>query len=107
MSMDRSVRGTEIGLLPKPNVVPVVYVVDDDISVRESLEGLIREAGWQPSSFLSARDFLSHAPTAGPSCLILDVSLPDLKGLDLQQQIAVERADTPIIFITGYGDIPT
>jgi len=92
--------------VPGPNVVPVVYVVDDDISVRESLEALIREAGWRPASFSSARDFLSHQHRVGPSCLILDVSLPDLNGLDLQQQIAVERSDMPIIFITGYGDIP-
>lgn len=85
---------------------PIVYVVDDDVSVRELLEGLIREAGWQPSSFSSARAFLSHQHISVPSCLILDVSLPDLSGLDLQQQIAADRADMPIIFITGYGDIP-
>jgi FixJ family two-component response regulator len=84
----------------------MVYIVDDDVSVRESLEGLIREAGWVTMSFSSARNFLSHQYTAGPSCLILDVSLPDLNGLDLQQQIAGERTDMPIIFITGYGDIP-
>ncbi|MBS0560870.1 MAG: response regulator transcription factor [Proteobacteria bacterium] len=88
------------------NAGPVVYVVDDDISVRESLEGLIREAGWRPTTFASAGSFLSHQHTAGPSCLILDVSLPDQSGLDLQRRIAVERANMPIIFITGYGDIP-
>jgi FixJ family two-component response regulator len=88
------------------DVTPVVYIVDDDISVRESLEGLIQEAGWQPRVFSSAQDFLAHPRTAGPNCLILDVSLPDLNGLDLQQRIAGERADMPIIFITGYGDVP-
>ena len=88
------------------DVTPVVYIVDDDISVRESLEGLIQEAGWRPRVFSSAQDFLAHPRTSGPNCLILDVSLPDLRGLDLQQRIAGERADLPIIFITGYGDVP-
>jgi FixJ family two-component response regulator len=86
---------------------PMVYVVDDDISVRESLEALIHEAGFQTSIFSSARDFLSHQQTGGPCCLVLDVSLPDLNGLDLQQKIATERSHMPIIFITGYGDVPT
>jgi FixJ family two-component response regulator len=89
-----------------PDVTSIVYVVDDDISVREALEALIREAGWLPSMFSSARDFLDHPHASGPSCLILDVTLPDLNGLDLQEKIAGERADMPIIFITGYGDVP-
>jgi FixJ family two-component response regulator len=84
---------------------PVVYVVDDDISVRESLELLIRNEGWEPLLFQSARDFLVRSPVLGPSCLILDVHLPDLNGLDLQQRITGETS-TPIIFITGYGDVP-
>lgn len=88
------------------DATPIVYIVDDDISVRESLEGLIQEAGWRPRVFSSAQDFLAHPRTSGPNCLILDVSLPDLSGLDLQQRIAGERADMPIIFITGYGDVP-
>jgi FixJ family two-component response regulator len=88
------------------SVNPVVYIVDDDISVRESLEGLIREAGWQPSVFASAADFLGSPRATSPNCLVLDVSLPDLNGLDLQQKVADERADMPIIFITGYGDVP-
>jgi FixJ family two-component response regulator len=88
------------------DVTPIVYIVDDDISVREALEALIQETGWRPTAFASARDFLAHPRASGPSCLILDVSLPDLNGLDLQQQIAGERADMPIIFITGYGDVP-
>jgi FixJ family two-component response regulator len=85
---------------------PVVFVVDDDVSVRESLEALIREAGWQPETFASAEEFLSHPSVPGPSCLVLDVTLPDLDGLDLQQRIAADRNDMPIIFITGYGDVP-
>jgi len=83
-----------------------VFVVDDDVSVRESLEALISTEGWQAESFPSAHDFLAHPRVRTPSCLILDVSLPDLNGLDLQSQIAGDRVDMPIIFITGYGDIP-
>jgi len=85
---------------------PIVFVVDDDISVRESLELLIQFAGWQPEIFASAQDFLTHPRTATPSCLVLDVSLPDLNGLELQKLIASERTDMPIIFITGHGDVP-
>jgi FixJ family two-component response regulator len=85
---------------------PTVFVVDDDVSVRESLEGLIASSGWEPRAFASARSFLAAPVAAGPSCLVLDVGLPDLNGLDLQARIAVDRADMPIIFITGYGDIP-
>ncbi len=84
---------------------PIVFVVDDDISVRESLELLIRCAGWQPETFASARAFLARPQALAPSCLVLDVSLPDLTGLDLQQRIA-DRIDMPIIFITGHGDVP-
>jgi FixJ family two-component response regulator len=84
----------------------VVFVVDDDVSVRESLDLLIRTAGWQPETYASAQAFLSRAPVPAPSCLVLDVSLPDLTGLDLQQRIGPERSDLPIIFITGHGDIP-
>ena len=85
---------------------PIVFVVDDDISVRESLELLIRFAGWQPELFASAEEFLAHPRILAPSCLILDVSLPDLNGLELQKLIASDRRDMPIIFITGHGDIP-
>jgi FixJ family two-component response regulator len=85
---------------------PVVFIVDDDFSVRESLDLLIRTAGWQPETYASAKAFLARAPVPGPSCLVLDVSLPDLTGLDLQQRIGPERSDLPIIFITGHGDIP-
>lgn len=85
---------------------PIVFVVDDDISVRESLELLIKFAGWQPETFASAEDFLARPRTLGPSCLVLDVSLPDLNGLELQKLIAGDRIDMPIIFITGHGDVP-
>ena len=84
---------------------PVVFIVDDDVSVRESLESLIRCAGWQPVTFASAREFLAYPPVFAPSCLILDVGLPDINGLDLQQQIA-QNYHPPIIFLTGHHDIP-
>lgn len=85
---------------------PIVFVVDDDISVRESLELLIGNEGWQPKTFSSAQEFLDSPRAVVPSCLLLDISLPGLNGLDLQKRVAVERADLPIIFITGYGDVP-
>jgi FixJ family two-component response regulator len=85
---------------------PVVFVVDDDVSVRESLELLIETAGWQVETFASAHDFLDRPRALGPSCLILDVSLPDLNGLVLQERLAVERSEMPIVFITGHGDVP-
>ena len=89
-----------------PPTKPTVVVVDDDISVRESLELLIENEGWHPALFESAQAFLARLPTLVPSCLILDVNLPDLSGLDIQQRISAEKSSTPIIFITGYGDIP-
>jgi FixJ family two-component response regulator len=92
--------------MTSPGEAPVVFVVDDDVSVRESLELLIRSAGWQSETFASAEDFLARSRIDLPSCLVLDVSLPDLNGLDLQRRI-VDRSDMPIIFITGYGDVPT
>ena len=88
-----------------PDVTAIVFVVDDDVSVRESLELLIRTAGWQPETFASAPEFLSRPRPAVPCCLVLDVTLPGLNGLELQQQLA-ERTDLPIIFITGHGDVP-
>ena len=84
---------------------PIVFVVDDDISVRESLEALIGLEGWQVETFASAEAFLARPRGFAPSCLVLDVSLPDLNGLDLQKRLA-GRDDMPIIFITGYGDVP-
>ena len=87
------------------NAIPIVFVVDDDISVRESLEGLIRSEGWEVETFASAQAFLARPRVLVPSCLVLDVTLPDLSGLDLQKRLA-DRSDMPIIFITGYGDVP-
>ncbi|MCP3712144.1 response regulator [Paraburkholderia sp. CNPSo 3274] len=87
--------------------MPVVFVVDDDVSVREALEAMIRFAGLRAETYACARDFLERPRVRAPSCLVLDVMLPDLSGLDLQKLIAAERTDTPIIFITGYGDVPT
>lgn len=87
--------------------LPIVFVVDDDISVRESLELLIRNEGWRVETFGSAREFLDRPHALVPSCLVLDVSLPGLNGLELQKRVVGERSDMPIIFITGYGDVPT
>jgi FixJ family two-component response regulator len=86
--------------------VPIVFVIDDDVSVRESLESLLRFEGWQPETYASAQEFLARPRVQTPSCLILDVSLPGLNGLDLQKRVAAERTDMPIIFITGHGDVP-
>jgi FixJ family two-component response regulator len=88
-----------------PDVTSIVFVVDDDVSVRESLETLVKSAGWRPETFATAREFLSRARPTVPCCLVLDVTLPDLSGLDLQEQLA-GRTDMPIVFITGHGDVP-
>jgi FixJ family two-component response regulator len=85
---------------------PIVFVVDDDISVRESLELLIRHEGLEVETFTSAQEFLIRPRALVPTCMVLDISLPGLNGLDLQKRVAVERPDMPIIFITGHGDIP-
>jgi len=89
-----------------PTASPIIFIVDDDISVRESLELLLQNEGWQPKTFASAQEFLDCPRAVVPSCLVLDVSLPGLDGLELQKRLAVERTDMPIIFITGYGDVP-
>jgi FixJ family two-component response regulator len=89
-----------------PQAIPIVFVVDDDVSVRESLDLMIRFAGWRPKTFASAQEFLAEPRAQVPSCLILDLKLPDLNGLDLQKRVAGDRTDMPIIFITGYGDVP-
>src|SRR5438445_4669688 len=91
---------------PMSHATPIVFVVDDDVSVRESLEALIRCAGWEPETFASAQEFLARPRVLAPSCLVLDVTLPGLNGLDLQKRVAVDRIDMPIIFITGNGDVP-
>jgi FixJ family two-component response regulator len=88
-----------------PQTTPIVFVVDDDVSVRESLESLIRFEGWQPETFASAEEFLARPRADVPSCLVLDVGLPNLNGLELQKRIS-DRTAMPIIFITGYGDVP-
>jgi FixJ family two-component response regulator len=89
------------------HATPIVFVVDDDVSVRKSLELLIDSAGWQPETFASAQEFLHRPRVVGPSCLVLDMSLPDLDGLELQKRVAPARIDMPIIFISGYGDVST
>jgi len=88
------------------HVTPIVFVVDDDVSVRESLALLIDSAGWQPETFASAQEFLHRPRVVAPSCLVLDFSLPDLDGLELQKRVAPDRTNMPIIFISGYGDVP-
>jgi FixJ family two-component response regulator len=96
----------ECGSRLSPATTPIVFIVDDDLSVRESLESLVLSAGWQAESFASAKDFLDRPRVIAPSCLVLDVHLPDRSGLDLQKRV-VDRVDMPLIFITGYGDVPT
>jgi FixJ family two-component response regulator len=97
--------GGATGGATMPDVTPIVFVVDDDVSVREALELLLESAGWQAETFASAQEFLSRPRPALPCCLVLDVTLPGLSGLELQTQLA-ERTEMPIIFITGYGDVP-
>jgi FixJ family two-component response regulator len=88
------------------DATPRVFIVDDDISVRESLELLIRSAGWAAETYTCAEEFLTRSKVSGPSCLVLDVQLPGVNGLDLQERVATDRASTPIVFITGHGDVP-
>jgi len=98
--------GYEMRALPTTTAIPTVFIVDDDVSVRESLELLVRSESWKPETFASAQEFLNHPRRLVPSCLVLDLSLPGLNGLDLQKQLLVEHIDMPIIFITGHGDVP-
>jgi FixJ family two-component response regulator len=105
MNISSTTGDDDVSSVPLSRVSPIVFVVDDDISVRESLEALIRCAGWHAETFASAREFLARPRVLAPSCLILDVTLPDLNGLELQKLIAVDRFDMPIIFITGYDDV--
>src|ERR1700685_3196094 len=93
------------GALPMSSAIPIVFIVDDDVSVRESLELLIRDQNWKPEMFASAKEFLDQPRKRVPSCLVLDLSLPGLNGLELQKQLALEHIDIPIIFITGHGDV--
>jgi len=98
--------GHEVGSSPMSTAKPIVFVVDDDVWIRESLQTLLEDEGWQPETFASAQEFLDRPRPFTPSCLVLDVSLPGLDGLELQKRVAAERTDMPIIFITGHGDIP-
>ena len=104
--MGRTHLATNWGCQVMSHAVPLVFVVDDDVSVRESLELLIRCEGWQPETFASAQEFLARPRVLAPSCMVLDVSLPGLNGLELQKRIGVDRIEMPIIFITGHGDVP-
>lgn len=90
-----------------PEAQPIVFVVDDDASVREALGGLMRSAGWSVELFASAHEFLARPRADAPGCLVLDLQLPDLSGLDLQRQMAEQGHEIPIVFISGFGDIPT
>jgi FixJ family two-component response regulator len=100
----------ELAMPPRWSAMPdrgsTIFVVDDDVSVREALEALLQTVGWSVECFASAQDFLDCGPAHGPSCLLLDVGLPDLNGLDLQELISSDRSEMPIIFITGLGDVP-
>ena len=95
----------DVGSLSMAIAKPIVFVVDDDAWVRESLETLIQEEGWKSETFATAQEFLDRPRAFTPSCLVLDISLPGLNGLELQKRLAV-RTDMPIIFITGHGDVP-
>jgi len=94
-------------VIPGFDLEPTVFIVDDDVSVRESLEMLIRQAGWRPEIFASAETFLAFPRNRAPRCLVLDVTLPHLSGLELQRRIAEDEPYMPIVFISGYGDVPT
>jgi FixJ family two-component response regulator len=103
MNLTQSISPAHVPMLSR--AVPTVFIVDDDVSVRESLELMVRIAGWRSETFASAQEFLSWPRIPGPSCLVSDVALPDLNGLDLQQLVA-DRHEMPVIFITGHGDVP-
>ena len=107
MTSITTMAGPHSGTSRTAPAAPIVFVVDDDISVRESLELLIMASGWRPETFASAQEFLARPPDPVPSCLVLDVRLPDLNGLDLQKRVAQDRSHMPVIFITGHGDVPT
>jgi FixJ family two-component response regulator len=92
--------------LPMPHTAPIVFIVDDDVSVRESLELMVRSVGWQPETFATAEEFLSRPRATVPSCVVLDVNLPNLNGLELQNRLGDAQRDMPVIFITGYADVP-
>jgi FixJ family two-component response regulator len=103
----KSVNGSdhESGSSALPSNSPVVFVVDEDLSVREALEALIQFQGWHAETFASAHDFLARPRDLVPSCLVLDITLPDVSGLDVQKRVAADRVDMPVIFVTGCGDV--
>jgi FixJ family two-component response regulator len=105
--MPAAIFGQAAGFSPVASLAPIVFVVDDDISVRESLELLISTEGWRAETFASAQEFLARPRPNVPCCLVLDLSLPGLSSLELQKRIAAERTDMPIIFISGHGDVRT
>src|SRR4051812_17836383 len=105
-SLSSSTAGRRSEAIAMAHTTPLVFVVDDDVSVRESLELLLRAAGWRVEIFQSAQDFLVRPRPAVPCCLVLDITMPGLNGLELQQRIA-ERSEMPIIFLSGYGDVPS
>jgi FixJ family two-component response regulator len=105
MNLSRAL-SVEKGQAAMPSASPIVFIVDDDISIRESLELLIQTEGWKPKLCASAQEFLDCPRAAVPSCLVLDLSLPGVDGLELQKRVNAERSEVPIIFITGFGDIP-
>lgn len=92
--------------LPASPATPIVFIVDDDVSIRESLELLVRTENWKPETFATAQEFLTHPRKPIPSCLVLDLSLPGLNGLELQKRLAAEKVDMQIIFLSGHGDVP-
>lgn len=96
-----------LGTSVMADVTPIVFVTDEDVSVRESLQRMIRCEGWQPRTFASVEEFFARPPAVVPNCLILDVSLAGLDGLSVQRRVSMERPETPIIFITGNGDVRT
>jgi FixJ family two-component response regulator len=106
MSTFTTIDDTSSWTLRVSSATPVVFVVDDDVSVRESLELLIEESAWQAETFASAQEFLARPRAVVPSCLVLDVNLPDLNGLDLQKRVAADRPEMPVIFISRYRDVP-
>ncbi|TRL33801.1 response regulator transcription factor [Rhizobium straminoryzae] len=85
---------------------PTVYVIDDDESVRAGLDSLLRSVGYDSHGFASPRAFLAHPPVTGPSCLVLDIRMPDASGLDFQDELAAMGRCIPIVFLTGHGDVP-
>lgn len=98
--------GSELTMSSMTHADPIVFVVDDDVSIRESLEHLFRCEGWHAETFASASEFLAAPRPSVPSCLVLDVSMPGLNGLELQKRVANDRPGMPIVFITAHGNIP-